>query len=309
MCQALAQQAWGAMPLPLPALDDPEGARVPPGLEVVDAHVHLFPPRVYEAIWRWFEDNAWPIRYKLYAEQTVDFLLSRGVTRLVGLHYAHTPGMARHLNRHVAELAQARPAVWPLGTVLPGEPEAEAIAAEALEELGLKGLKLHCHVQQFAVDDPVLDPVWKVCVRNGGRVVVHAGREPSLPAYKADIARLCHVDAMRRLLVRWPDLVVIVPHLGADEIEAYLGLLGEFPNLWLDTTMMLAGYFPQAVAAEWLEQWGDRILYGSDFPNLPYAWDRELVRLTLMGLRPETISAIAGGNAIRAFGLPPVHQA
>ncbi len=304
MCQALAQQAWGGMTLPLPALDDAEGAGVPAGLEVVDAHVHLFPPRVYEAIWRWFEDFAWPIRYKLYAEQTVDFLASRGVKRLVGLHYSHTPGMARLLNRHAAELAATRPIVWPLGTVLPGEPEAEAIAVEALEELGLKGLKLHCHVQRFAVDDPVLDPVWKVCVRNRARVVVHAGREPALPAYKADIATLCHVDAMRRLLARWPDLVVIVPHLGADEITAYLGLLDDHLNLWLDTTMMLADYFPQAVAGEWLEQWGDRILYGSDFPNLPYAWDRELKRLVSLGLAPATLAAIAGGNAARAFGFP-----
>lgn len=304
MCQGLAQQAWQGLDLPLAALNDVEGSHVPAGLAVVDAHVHLFPPRVYDAIWRWFETNAWPIRYKLYAEQTVDFLAARGVQRVVGLHYAHVPGMARDLNRFVAGFARERPIVWPLGTVLPGEPDAGAIAAEAIEELGLKGLKLHCHVQRFAVDDPRLDPVWEVCVRNRATVVVHAGREPSLPAYKADIQALCSAAATRRLLTRWPELRLVVPHLGADEIEPYLGLLAEFPNLWLDTTMMLADFFPQRVAAEWLHAWGHRILYGSDFPNLPYAWDRELKKLVAMGLPAETLQAIAAGNAARAFGFP-----
>ncbi|MDB5099085.1 MAG: amidohydrolase family protein, partial [Cyanobacteria bacterium RYN_339] len=45
----------------------------------------------------------------------------------------------------------------------------------------------------------------------------------------------------------------------------------------------------------------DRILYGSDFPNLPYAWDRELRNLAAMGLGDAALAAILGGNARRVL--------
>jgi len=71
--------------LPMKALDDPEGACVPDALPpVVDAHVHLFPDRVFEAIWRWFDTHAWR-SYGCLA-QSDRLLLSRGVRQLVALH-------------------------------------------------------------------------------------------------------------------------------------------------------------------------------------------------------------------------------
>ena len=99
--------------------DEPDGLRVPEGVKVVDAHVHLFPPSVFEAIWRWFDTNAWPIRYRLHAEQVVEFLIERGVTSFCALHYSHKPGMAAWLNRFVADVARAHSQVMPLATVLP----------------------------------------------------------------------------------------------------------------------------------------------------------------------------------------------
>jgi predicted TIM-barrel fold metal-dependent hydrolase len=285
------------MSLPMPAVGDEEGARTPEGYDVVDFHVHLFPPRVYEAIWRWFETNAWPIRYPLYADETVEFLSARGVSRMVGLHYSHVPEMARVLNRFAAEVAMRHANVDAFGTVLPGEANAEAIVEEAFA-LGLKGLKLHCHVQQFAADDARLDPVYRLAARHKKPVLIHAGREPALPAYKGDIQALCSVGAMRRVLERHPDLTVVVPHLGADEIPEYGELLDAFPGLWLDTTMMLADFFPQQPPDDFIERYAHRLLYGSDFPNLPYAWDRELKKLTGLGLPDDKLTAILSGNAL-----------
>ena len=54
-------------------------------------------------------------------------------------------------------------------------------------------------------------------------------------------------------------------------------MLDEFHNLHLDTTMLLADYFdPPRIDAGALESHSTRILYGTDFPNIPYEWDREL---------------------------------
>ena len=49
----------------------------------------------------------------------------------------------------------------------------------------------------------------------------------------------------------------------------------------------------------------DRIMYGSDFPNLPYAWDRELKKLAAAALDAETRERILHGNATAFFDWPP----
>jgi predicted TIM-barrel fold metal-dependent hydrolase len=283
-------------------LVEPEGRAVPAGLEVVDAHVHLFPPALFEAIWRWFDRHAWKIRYRLYAEQVIEFQLSRGVKRLVALHYAHKPGMARELNRFVAEIAAAHAEVIPLATVFPGEPDAREVLREALGPLGLRGVKIHCHVQKLGADDPRLDEVYAVCRAAGVPVVIHAGREPSSEAYGVDTRSLCAADQIDRVLSRHPSLRLVVPHLGADEFEAYGRLLDQHENLWLDTTMAVAGYFPVAPPAWVFPARADRLLYGTDFPNIPYAWDRELKRIVAAGLAPRPLAALLAGNALALFG-------
>jgi predicted TIM-barrel fold metal-dependent hydrolase len=268
---------------------------------VVDAHVHLFPDGVFEAIWRWFELYGWPIRYKLHTPEVLAFLLSRGVSRVVALAYSHKPGMARLLNAYMAEVMRAEPRVLGLATVLPGEPGAASILAEAFAA-GLKGVKLHCHVQCFAPDAPELHEVYAACAQAGRPLVMHAGREPASPQYKCDPHVLCSVERVERVLKAHPTLKLCVPHLGADEFDAYARLLERYDTLWLDTTMVMADYFPIALPRRALEVRPERILYGTDFPHLPYAWDRELRQLLALKLGDEVEAGLLGQNALRLFG-------
>lgn len=285
-----------------PALHDEEGPAVPAGLPpVVDAHVHLFPPALFEAIWRWFDRHGWPIRYKLHSEQVLAFLRARGVRQIVALHYAHKPGIARAMNRMMAELAAAHPEVIATATVMPGEPGAVEILEEAFA-LGLAGVKLHCHVQALAADDDAMHPLYEVAARHGKPVVVHAGREPKSIAYKVDTHSICSADRVEAVLRAHPTLQLCVPHLGADEYEAYERLLERHDNLWLDTTMTLAEYFPKRPSRSLLTVRSERILYGTDFPNLPYAWDRELRKLDAYGLDEEQTAGVLGANALRLYG-------
>lgn len=287
-------------------IEDEEGTSVPApeltGGEVIDAHVHLFPPRVFEAIWRWFDAHAWSVRYRLDAEQVIEFLATRGVHRFVALHYAHKPGMARVLNEFARDIGRAhRDRVLPLGTVLPGEPGAGEIVREALGPLGLHGIKLHCHVQRMSADDPRLDEVYRACQDANKPIVIHAGREPSSPAYGIDTRALCGADQIDRVLQRFPRLTMVVPHLGADEFEAYEALLGKHEHLFLDTTMAVAGFFGADAPDAMVLAHTDRLLYGTDFPNLPFAWDRELRRLVSRPFDAEGRRALFSANALRVF--------
>ncbi|UQA63598.1 amidohydrolase family protein [Polyangium aurulentum] len=299
-----ASTGWlGNGQAPLPAIHDEEGPRLPESLPpVIDAHVHLFPDRMFDAIWRWFDQHAWPMRYRLYAQDVTRFLLSRGVTRIVALHYAHRPGMARPLNQFIASLCKDEPRITGLATVLPGEEGAGEILAEAFA-MGLKGVKLHCHVQCFAPDEEAMHEVYEACVRANRPLVVHAGREPKSPAYKCDPHALCSADRIARVLEDYPGLSLCVPHLGADEFDAYERLLERHDNLWLDTTMVMSDYFSSEPPLGLIRSRPDRIFYGTDFPILPYAWDREIKRIAALGLPEEHLAALLGGNAARFFGI------
>jgi hypothetical protein len=44
-------------------------------------------------------------------------------------------------------------------------------------------------------------------------------------------------------------------------------------------------------------------MYGSDFPNLPYAWDRELHALAAMDLPRDVLARICALNAVDFFRL------
>ncbi len=294
---------FDAKSLPLPALGDEEGERLPQSLpDVVDAHVHLFPDRLFEAIWQWFDQHAWPVRYRLHSERVVDFLLARGVKHLVALHYAHKGGIARGLNAYMAELCRSRPRVLGVATVFPGERGAREILKDAFA-LGLRGVKLHCHVQCFSPDAAALHEVYETCVEQDQVLIMHAGREPSMPQYRCDPYQLCSAESVERVLTDHPKLKLVVPHLGANEYDAYERLLARFDNLWLDTTMAAADYFPGGTPRRLIESRPERILYGTDFPNLPYAWDREVKALHALGLPEAAEAQVLGGTARRLFGL------
>jgi predicted TIM-barrel fold metal-dependent hydrolase len=283
-------------------VDDPasrDESSAPPG--VIDAHVHVFPERVFAAIWDWFDENAWVIRYRLTAEAIDAFLTARGVERYIALNYAHAPGMAESLNRFTLEFAAQHPRCIPCATVLPGEPDAEGILDRALSA-GAKVVKIHCHVQRVAPDLPVMDAVYRQVVAHDALLVIHCGSEPTLPGYGFDFGSLT-ADALDQALCRFPEMKVSVPHFGFAETADYEVLLDRYEHLYLDVSTMLAEFFDERPPPGILERRWQRLLYGSDFPNLPYAWDRDLRAIEAAGLTEAQKAAVLGGNTRRLLGL------
>ena len=291
----------GLLQTPLPALDDSEDDHVPKTLPaVIDAHVHLFPDNLFASVWQWFEKFGWPIRYRLESPQAIEFLLSRGVSRIVGLHYAHRPGVARELNAYMAKLCRSFPQLTGMATVFPGEEKARQTLAEAFD-MGLSGVKLHCHVQCFEMLGPAMHEIYMLCQEFDKPLIMHVGREPKSPAYPCDPYALCSADKLEQVIKTYPGLRVCVPHLGADEFDTYHRLIDNYDNLWLDTTMTLADYLPFDNIPDLSKMRADRLIFGSDFPNLPYAWDRELQRIDRLNLAPEQLTMLLSQNAVEFY--------
>jgi len=290
--------------VPLPGVDDLEGDALPcPFSRVIDAHVHIFPEVFFQAVWKWFGKHGWPIRYQLPTDQLLGFLFGRGVEHVVAFQYAHKPGMAQWLNDYMVEkVNHFKGKLTGMATVFPGEDGARSVVEKAFEK-GLKGVKLHVHVQCFDLLSQDMECIYQACVKASRPMVIHAGREPSSSAYACDPYALCSADRVEEIIRSYPHLKLCVPHLGMDEFDEYSTMLERYDNLWVDTAMALTNYLPLEKLPDLALMRGDRIMYGSDFPNIPFAWDRELKALAGSGLSKELLNKIVQKNAGEFFSI------
>jgi predicted TIM-barrel fold metal-dependent hydrolase len=274
-----------------------------PPFPCFDAHVHLHPPRLAGAIERWFADHGWVNAHSFDPAAVADTLRARGVPRFCFFSYAHRPGMARHLNRWLAETAARLPGAVALGTLHPDDPDLDAVAREATDTLGLRGFKFHHSVQRFHVDDARLVPVLERAEAAGHVFVLHAGTMPYRDPFTG-------IERVQRVMERFPRLRVNVAHMGAFQSAQCLALLPRYPHLYVDTTMAMnplatryVGADPAAVTDADLVRHQDRVLFGSDFPLLPYDYDEERRWAWQRGLDDRVRRKIFHDNALRFFGL------
>jgi predicted TIM-barrel fold metal-dependent hydrolase len=169
---------------------------------------------------------------------------------------------------------------------------------------GARVFKVHLQVGKFAPDDPLLDEVWGLLSEAKVPVVVHAGHAPVGTDYTGPAP-------FGRLMARYPDLTAIVAHLGAPDYGEFLRLAQEYEQVRLDTTMVFTGFFdqlspfPGALLPRVLELgMTGKILLGSDFPNIPYPYAKQLSGLAGLGLGEDWLRAVCWDNPVGLFGLP-----
>jgi predicted TIM-barrel fold metal-dependent hydrolase len=249
---------------------------VPEGL--VDLHTHFLPERVLRKVWAFFDEAerhygmAWPIHYRLPEDERVRTLAGLGVATFAPLVYAHRPGMAAWLNEWVASFAARTPGALPTATFF-AEPGAEGYLGEALAG-GARVVKIHVQVGGFDPRDDVLGPSWGLLAEAGVPVVVHCGDGPVPGAHTG-------LGVFEEVLRRHPRLVAVLAHAGMPDYEGALGLVARYPRVHLDTTMVGTA-FTEAIAplpADWPGRLGDvadRVVLGSDFPNIPYPYGEQL---------------------------------
>lgn len=168
--------------------------------------------------------------------------------------------------------------------------------SRALDD-GCIGLKLHEDVQRLAVDDLRFEPVYRALAERDALLLVHVGPIPWSYPRDAGAARVA------RVLERHPDLTVVVAHFGSPDTLRYFDLMARHPRLYLDTTMVFAPGSPVAnpiaIDPALIEAHAGRILYGTDFPNIPYPYGSERAGIERLGLSDDALQAILHGNAAR----------
>lgn len=290
-----------------------------PGL--VDIHTHFMPPRVLDKVWRYFDGvggsdeiggQAWPITYRDDEATRRATLQAFGVRRFTSLFYAHRPGMAAALNDWGRELADRTPGCARSATFF-AEPEASEDVRRALDA-GAEVFKVHVQVGAFDPADPVLADAWGMIAEAGVPVVLHAGSGPVAGEHTGP-------GPVVEILRRHPRLCLVVAHMGMPECAAFLDLVDAYPRVHLDTTMVFTDFteafmpYPRDLLPR-LRELGDRVVLGSDFPNIPYPYLHQLEVLEGLGLGEEWLRAVLWetgsallGPAVRAHPRRPPHGA
>ncbi|GAA0296051.1 amidohydrolase family protein [Streptomyces polychromogenes] len=275
-----------------------------PGL--VDVHTHFMPDPVMRKVWDYFDAAGpltgveWPITYRHEEEQRVALLREFGVRAFTSMLYPHKPAMAAWLNAWAEGFAARTPDCLHTATFYPEE-DAAAYVARAVES-GARVFKAHLQVGGYDPNDALLEPVWGLLAEARVPVVVHCGSGPVAAAYTGP-------GPVARLLARHPRLPLIVAHMGMPEYAEFLALADRYPEVRLDTTMAFTDFseqfsgFPPGDLGR-LADLGDRILLGTDFPNIPYPYEHQLDALERLGLGDGWLRAVCHDNAARLFSLP-----
>lgn len=274
-----------------------------PGL--IDVHTHFMPQRVLAKVWAYFDGagpltgRAWPIAYRTEEDERVARLREFGVRRFTAMLYPHKPDMAAWLNAWAADFAARTPDCLHTATFFP-EPDAGTYVTQAIES-GARVFKAHLQVGAYDPNDPLLDPVWGALAEAGVPVVTHCGSGP-MPGKHTGPEPIAH------LLARHPELRLIVAHMGLPEYREFLDLAERHDGVHLDTTMAFTAFteaktpFPHDQLPR-LTDLGDRILLGSDFPNIPYPYYEALDALAGLDLGDAWLRAVCHDNAARMFAI------
>ncbi len=268
-----------------------------PGL--YDVHVHFLPPRIMAKVREQFDSAGpligrhWPLAYRGADDDLVAHLRALGVRRFSALPYAHKPGVAGFLNDWARDFARAVPECLHSSTFFP-EPTAADYVADGIDE-GVEIFKVHVQVGDFDLRDAYLDKVWGQLADAGTPIVVHAGSGP-VPNENTGPGPL------REVLERHPRLAVVVAHMGAPEYTEFFELAERFERVHLDTTMAFTDFFERMAPfpAELRSRLGDmghKVLLGSDFPNIPYAYAHQLESLERLDLGEDWLRRVCWENA------------
>lgn len=277
----------------------------------IDTHCHFFPPQIFEAIWNFFEQpdsdgnpQGWIIKYKDPIEILVEILESKNVVAYTTYNYAHKKGVAEFINDWTIKFVKGHKRAIPFGCVWPDDKDRLDYIGKIFYEFDFLGLKIQPLVQNFYPDDKRLYQIYDIIVDLGKWFTIHAGTAP----YANEFVGYSH---FKKFIEKYPNMNVIVAHLGAYEYQEFFKLLDIYENLYLDTSMV---YIPGEIYHKWkrdldyptpeeLLSYQDRLLYGSDYPNIPFEYETSTKGLFNLNLPRKFYENIFYNNAKKLFNI------
>jgi hypothetical protein len=236
----------------------------------VDPHVHLLPAERTATLMRWLH-RALPgvgIPADITWEGALADLRAAGAAQVVNLLFPLRAGEAGSLHEFGAALCAHDPGVAAVGGVHAEDTDPERVVRAAIEDHGMRGLKLHPMVQRFSPGDPRLRPALAALAEYGLPLYVHTGFAEWY-GWGYDLGELTEIAA------RHPSIPLVLCHCAFPELGWAASMARRFPQVWLDTTNVFASIelAPpdarrrlEAEVLDLFEAAPDRVFFGSDYP-------------------------------------------
>ena len=184
---------------------------------------------------------------------------------------------------------------------MPGE-EGATHLREMVEKHGARGVKLHGPAQGFNMSDERMWPAYSACQELDIPIVAHSGPDKLGVGY-------AEPRAFASMLAAFPDLKVVIAHMGGGTWGQARELAETYPNAYFDCCEIIewVGGATNAPGEEEFAQLiqaigASRVLMGSDFPW--YDLDRTIEQvMALPLLSNEEKEGMLGAYAEQALGL------
>lgn len=256
-------------------------------MKFIDMHAHVYPDVIAAKA-------AQNIRnyYHLGDDMdgTVSTLLKRGssvgISQYLILPVAVKPAHVHTINQFTRQQVQSEPSFVGFGTV---HAEMQNLVEEVgrIEEMGLKGIKIHPDCQHFNIDDPRLYPLYEEI----------QGRLPMMMHLGDENYDYSHPARLRRVLDLFPKLQVCAAHFGGHTMyETAMEYLSDTECI-MDISSTLMFLSPET-AESYINHYGaERLAFGSDYPVFDPV--REMELFLALDLTPDQKEQIAWKTAAR----------
>lgn len=168
----------------------------------------------------------------------------------------------------------------------------------AIDSYGLDGIKIHPNNTGIALDDEYNNPIFALAQQRNIPIAIH-----SYPNKENDVSA---TERIVKVVERYPDLKLIVSHMGAFQWERLLSI-----GCYVDMSAILPDYartFGITKTNEILRAFGvDRLLFATDYPDNRVLQPDEIYNsyfdlLNQMDFTEEEAKRIAYGNAKDLWG-------
>jgi hypothetical protein len=232
--------------------------------------VHLLPAERTAGLMRWLHRGlpGVAIPQDITAADALADLRAAGAERVVNLLFPLRAGEAEELHRFGAALSAREPDVVPVGGVHVDDPDPERVLRTAIEDHGMRGLKLHPMVQRFSPGHPALAPAIAALASYGLPLYVHTGFDEWY-GWGYDLGEL------ELIATAHPEIPLVLCHCAFPRLEWAAAMARRHPQVWLDTTNVFASIelAPEASRArllalveELFDAAPDRVFFGTDYP-------------------------------------------
>jgi len=211
-------------------------------------------------------------------------------------------GRVKRRNEWTCKLARENSRLIPLISVDPlmgGDALVDEMVDKA-NRFDVKGLKIHPAEGRYFPDDPSFQPAFETAQRLNLPVLTHGGNFAADQPYTRP-------ENFRKILEDYPDLILVIAHMGSGYLDESLALARKYSNVYFDTSTVITGVeghnpLPDDDLVELIRKIGiDRVMFGSDYP-----WfhpGKDLKRFLDLGFDDDEKRAILGDNAKRVYSL------